>query len=139
MSTTSSWWTLRPAVASDLPLILDSWRASLFKSAPAPRVQWGEFYEQFKEASASLLARADTTVAVATNSPTEIIGYALREGRVLHWVYVKSIYRKQGVALDLTAGCDVRSTAVPSNRSARTLCQALPLNQLLLVTPPRAY
>jgi GNAT superfamily N-acetyltransferase len=49
----------------------------------------------------TLLERSEVLVAFAPAAPDEILGYAVIEGEALHYTYVKSIYRRRGIATGL--------------------------------------
>lgn len=50
------------------------------------------------------LVRATVRVATVPDAPDLFIGYVVRSGPVLHWVYVKQSFRRGQVADRLTAG-----------------------------------
>ena len=37
-------------------------------------------------------------IACLTEDPEVILGYSITEGDIIHWVYVKEMWRKQGIA-----------------------------------------
>lgn len=101
--------SLRPATAGDLGLVYSSWMRSYWDAKPAslagvPR----ELY--FSDAGHHgvidrLLRRPDAILSVAcdTKDHDEIYGWACWSARALHYVYVKELWRRKGVASALVA------------------------------------
>lgn len=62
--------------------------------------QWfGDYYEYIKKK----LINANIPIACMSNDPSTILGYAVIDGDTLEWVYVKEVFRNQGIANLLTA------------------------------------
>lgn len=81
--------------------ILDSWRRSYTIARAVRGVPLPDYHDAMKRTVDSLLLRPTVQlhVACAHGTPNVLVGWAAGErGRVLHYVYVKQGYRRQGVA-----------------------------------------
>jgi GNAT superfamily N-acetyltransferase len=96
---------VRYANADDRRFVKDSWFESYRRGGFAPEVGFDLFSEGQRKLIDYLLdlEKGDCTVLVAypTNTPDEILGWLCFELDVLHYVYVKSAYRKMGCAAGL--------------------------------------
>jgi GNAT superfamily N-acetyltransferase len=102
-------FAVRPPTEKDYPFILQSWvrtYARSFEEGPL----WPRAIADAVHASVQRrLSRAGVEVAVATNptNPWFIFAYVVFErtpdGPVVHWVYVKDMYRNMGIGSDLVA------------------------------------
>lgn len=106
---------VRPIAADERNLVLSSWVRSGSRSDLA-RLGDREDYHAWQEAFAKRVLR-DGTVLVAeiASSPGELAGWIAYAGVVLHFVYVKQVYRRMGVARRL-----LESIPRPVARSADT-------------------
>ena len=68
----------------------DSWFSLIPKDA---------FMDNYKKIAEALLEHRATTVRVAclNEDPDVILGYSVSTGPVLHWVFVKQVWRNKGV------------------------------------------
>jgi GNAT superfamily N-acetyltransferase len=85
---------------SDRPFVLSSWFKSHWKAVRNS----GDFnaYERVQTAAMGLLLRdAATVIAYLPSAPDEILGYAISEPGILHYIYVKKDYRNLGVGTEL--------------------------------------
>lgn len=96
--------TFDAPTADELPLIFDSWSRSFRKSDWAGCVPNHKWDEVSRVAIAELLERSVCIVALAPRVPgifegRRVMGYAVCEPnyKVLHWLYVKDDYRRQGI------------------------------------------
>lgn len=93
---------IRPATEGDLPFIVDSWMRSYSKSVTVAR----PIYDRFQRELIERLLKASTVlVACNSESPSQLFGYVVAQRRgavvVLHYVYVKQIFRHFGIAAAL--------------------------------------
>lgn len=93
---------VRPLRASDVNFIRSSWFESLWKNgARHDEVP----YDVFSKGQAALILRLLESSTVRIVHPTgleeHICGYSVVEGEALHWVYVRSAYRRLGIASGL--------------------------------------
>ena len=94
-----------PAVVTDLPYIHQTWIRS-YKSAPrSRRMDPNEYWcrqsvtiEKCLQSSSILVARM-----AGKDAPDTILGWICFAGDVLHYVYVRKVFRNQGVASGLLA------------------------------------
>ncbi len=65
------------------------------------------FYSNYEQVLAKLLLKPvlELKIACLTLEPEVILGYALAEPGVLHFVYIKSPFRGQNIAKQLLASC----------------------------------
>lgn len=90
---------IRPGELTDLPLIYASFlRGLYYDNEFFNMIPKKEFMENYKGALTSLLDKSKITIACLKEDPDVIVGYTITNPSVLHWVYVKSSWRKQGVA-----------------------------------------
>lgn len=102
-------FAVRPPTEKDYPFILQSWVRTYTRSQRwgplSPRAVAGAVHTSILE----LLKQPGVTIAIATNptNPWFIFGYVVFShddaGPILHWVYVKDLYRDMGIGPDLVA------------------------------------
>lgn len=112
---------IAPHDVEELPFIFDSWSRSFRKSPWAgcvPNYLW----EQVVRACATeILDRgADVLVALAPGETRRVMGYSVAEPGVLHWLYVKTDYRKLGIGRKLLSAATARWPVGPKTYSHRT-------------------
>jgi hypothetical protein len=85
----------------DAGFIFSTWSKGVYFSSFVPiltlKNNWfRDHYEHVK----NLLQDTDTHIRVVamSDSPDMILGYSVREGDMLEWIYVKEAYRRQGLA-----------------------------------------
>lgn len=97
---------IRPATKDDHSFIYSSWLKS-FRDGPAVKgITNQTFYKEQHDLIESLLLDPTTTALVACNpsDDSQIYGYIVASGSVLHWVYVKLTFRQFGIAKTLELG-----------------------------------
>lgn len=114
---------IRYATADDLRFVASTWFHAVLKSGASVNELPYSIFKLGMEANIQeLLKRSQTLVAFATAQPDEILGYAVTEVKqvwepkhpnggdqnlqraettVCHHAYVKSMYRRQGIARSL--------------------------------------
>jgi ribosomal protein S18 acetylase RimI-like enzyme len=102
---------VRPAKATDMPFVHDSWRRS-FEGAPAVRLADREHLRvEMRRVINRLCDHATVLVACDTTDEDTLVGFAAfteRDGRSeLHYVYVKKDFRGMGIARSLLANARV--------------------------------
>lgn len=93
---------LRPRVGGDTECIYSSWIRSYCAdiSIPGPQRSW--LFAAQRSLIHDLLPRCHTLVACQPEHPDQVYGYLVHgPGRVMHWIYVKDIFRRAGVATRL--------------------------------------
>ena len=119
---------VRIATEDDLRFVASTWFHSVLKSGcPVNQMPFG-IYKLGMEANIQrLLVRSTVRVAFASETPSEILGYAvidpgapsLRFGPgepLCHHVYVKALYRRQSIARSLLG--DVKTYTHPATPGA---------------------
>ena len=90
---------IRDAGGGDAAFIFATWLRSLyFGSSFFRRIDKDTYFDKYKLVVSALLAMATIKIACLSEDQDVVVGYAVYEGPVLHWVYVKKNWRKQGVA-----------------------------------------
>lgn len=90
---------IRPATASDLPFILDSWCRSFRDSPYAGVIRNDDFHRVQRSTIAGLLGRGARVLVAAEPTTGRILGWLAHEGtELLHYAYVKRPFRRLGVA-----------------------------------------
>lgn len=95
--------TLRTATASDLRFIHSSWHTSYWKTHARKHME-REVYAPAMDAYIDrVLAKPRTQALVAffADVPDEVLGYSIVTAPTLHWVYVKGVYRRNGIGAGL--------------------------------------
>lgn len=100
--------TFRPQTTEDLPFIHNSWGESIYRGSPAYRALTpAEFHSFHRPTRERFFAKPNTAVIVAVNPNDhwQILGWIAVEkipsGIILQYVYVKSIYKRRGLAKEL--------------------------------------
>lgn len=93
-------FVIRPGRASDAHLIVDSWTQSHGRRAARPAERREHYESGQREAIAALLEDSRTVVAVDPANGDAVYGYAVGEPGeepLLHWVWVRSAFRRSGI------------------------------------------
>ena len=118
---------LRDKCSSDIDLIYSSWiRAFCAQKAVHPSERSWLFAAQ-RALIEKILERCDTLVACQPGVEDQVYGYVVSgPGRILHWIYVKDIFRRAHVGARLMTAafgdfddriqCTHRSPAMPHYR-----------------------
>jgi hypothetical protein len=99
----------RPATDKDWPFILQSWTRSYAREVDPGPLAPRAVADAVHASVTRLLEKPGVEVAVATNPHNAwfIFGYVVFEraadGPILHWVYVKDLYRGMRIGSDLVA------------------------------------
>lgn len=93
--------TLRTATASDLRFIHSSWHTSYWKTHARKHLEREVYAPEMDAHIDRVLKDATVLVAFFEAVPDEILGYSIARGDTLHWVYVKGVYRRNGIGSGL--------------------------------------
>jgi GNAT superfamily N-acetyltransferase len=93
---------VRPLVEGDKPLVFSSWTKCAFEAHPANMIARARFIPHQHEHVARCLARGTTLVAAHPDDQDALLGFLCYEVRppdvlVVHWAYVKRLFRRRGV------------------------------------------
>lgn len=105
----SDLFCVRPPTMKDYPFIMQSWTRSYAREVDPGPLYPRAIADAVHASVQCLLARPGVQLAVATNpsNPWFIFGYVCFErtpdGPILHWVYVKDLYRGVRIGSDLVA------------------------------------
>lgn len=138
---------LRPGAPSDHNFVrkmwLRSYADSAFARAMTPREMWSRgqtaptYWSGHHALVDALLARASLRVATWPEDTWTIVGFAVTEPDVVHYVYVANDYRKQGVARRLLEPFDGCVRVRYSHRSRA--CAVLPIPSHWTYDPYAAF
>lgn len=85
---------------------LRSYEASSMMSKLIPR---DTFFAEHHKVLERIFARTPTVkLAVLPDQPDVVLGYAVTEGQVVHYVYVKPAFRRYGIATSLLQACGIK-------------------------------
>ncbi len=97
-------WNIRSAVGDDLPFIYGTWAQSYrYDSLIGKGCRNSIFFPEYNKVIDYILDQDDTQVLVAhlPAEPNVILGYFVCQPSVIHYVYVKEAFRKEGIAKSL--------------------------------------
>lgn len=89
---------VRSALESDKAFIHSSWFQSYWKTHAVDKIPREVYNRHQDKIIDSLITRSLTSVAFIPEVPDEILGWSVVEADTLHWVYVKGLYRKNGIS-----------------------------------------
>ncbi len=96
---------IRDAVADDLNFIYATWlRGLYYASAFYSAIEKDVFFKEYESVIKRILAKEGVVVKVSClkEAPDVVLGYAIFEPqRALHYVFVKQVWRRQGLAKEL--------------------------------------
>ena len=82
----------------DLNFILATWLNSYYESMCDFRPRKNSFYKHHEELIKLKLPQCTVKVMCNSEDPDQVMGYIVTEGEVLHYLYVKSLFRGYGFA-----------------------------------------
>lgn len=93
---------VRAATEADLPFVYSSWYKA---HRPFQKhVGIAEYADGHNARMRRLVGTSEVRIACSSEYPDEILGYAVIEGDVAHFIYTKACYRRMGIASGLVAG-----------------------------------
>jgi ribosomal protein S18 acetylase RimI-like enzyme len=99
-------FVIRPGRPGDASLIMDSWTQSHYKRAARAEERRNGYQVAQREAIAALLEDSRIAVAVDPLNADAVYGYIIGEpgeDSLLHWIWVRSAFRRSGIARALVA------------------------------------
>ncbi len=95
---------IRPGAPEDKNLIYTSWLKGLrFGNNWFELIDKDAYYENYQKVLDRVFSKPTIKIIIAClkDDPEIILGYSVSEPGILHWVYVKTLWRKLGIAKDL--------------------------------------
>lgn len=92
---------LRKAKDEDLRFIRSSWCINYWRTYARRGISPQVFFTRYWGVIDKLMCSGALVVSVFPEVPDEILGWSCIEGDFCHYTYVKSIYRRTGVASEL--------------------------------------
>lgn len=97
--------TLRDGTSDDLPFIYATWLRSQRKQGDNSQIRNRTYFEQKAIEIRRLISSAQVIVASSPEDQAQIFGYlvgsSLKSLQVIHYVYVKTAFRKLGIATNM--------------------------------------
>lgn len=94
--------TIRDACVGDQAFIFSSFlKGNYYGNDWFRAIDKNTFMEKYKQVLTNLLIKSETKVACMKDDPDNILGYAIYQPGVLHYIFVKPSFRKFGIAKQL--------------------------------------
>src|SRR3972149_1030541 len=94
--------SIRGGEKDDLPFIISTWLKSYRQAGYGVKlIRQDVFFRHFHDLIESILNSAEIYIAAVKDSPSTIVGYLVAGEEVLHYAYVKSPFRRMGIATEL--------------------------------------
>lgn len=91
----------RTSTGLDVPFIFSSWLKSYAKARGLAGSEKAAYFRAQHAVIDRLLQRSQVLVACDPSDPGEVWGYCVNDTRAIHWVYVKQVFRRFGIATEL--------------------------------------
>lgn len=96
------YYVLRSRRKDDDALIYGTWLQGFYEKGLWPKgMEWGNFKAMHRIVLDGLLERAETIVACAPDYPDQIFAYLTYEQDVLHWIFCKGPFKRNGIGNNL--------------------------------------
>ncbi len=97
---------IRDVVESDLPFIYSTWLKSFYHGGEFYDLNRSEFLDSHRKVIDKILGKQKSKIKVNVcclkEDPEIILGYSVvQKKHILHYVFVKELWRKQGIAKEL--------------------------------------
>lgn len=93
---------IRDAKLEDQAFIFSSFLKGLYYGNEWLRcIDKNTFMDKYKQILTHLIIKSQTKVACLESDPNTILGYAIYESGILHYVFIKPTFRKFGIAKQL--------------------------------------
>ena len=96
--------SIRRATPDDIIFVRASWHTNFWKLSARKHVTKNVYDPGQEKRINRLLFESHVLVAFFPEVPEEILGWVCMRQEVLHYAYVKSTYRRRGIASGLVAG-----------------------------------
>jgi hypothetical protein len=122
---------IRAARGSDLNFIFDTFKLAMkFDSMLGKSVKPSVFNREFPKVIDFLLEHGETIVACLKEDPHIIVGYMIYEPETVHFIFVKQVFRRMGVAKALIQkafGASGPTTYTNKTKSIRKFIDNFPI------------
>ena len=90
---------VRLATKDDEALIYQTWLKGLyFGSSWFSKMDQKTFFQKYRIVINDLLLRSQVFVAALKEDQDTVLGYSVIQENILHWIFVKTSWRKMGIA-----------------------------------------
>lgn len=103
---------IRAAKPYDTPLIFSSWLRS-YKACRDKHVEQTVYFKEHHKLIDRLLAEGQVLVATPQDDADTILGWCVKSGGCLHFVYVKEAFRRLGIGKALVGEFEQHSHLTP--------------------------
>lgn len=95
-------WSIREAFPNELSFIYSTWLNSYrYDSFIGKACRNTVFFSEYPTVLDEILDKAKVLVASFPDSPNVILSYLVYEPNILHYLFTKEVYRKNGIAMSL--------------------------------------
>lgn len=119
---------IRDATATDIPFVYSSWLKSYrYDSYMGKYINPGIFKDRYKYVIDHILLKSHVSIATSSDDPYLIMGYIVFEPGLLHYIFVKDVFEKNGIARILYDFADQPKICTHKTISAQGLFKKLDL------------
>ncbi len=91
-------------------LIKDSWLKSFYYTSKfCENLDWEVYFPNQSELIDRLLKKSKIIIAESLDNPDVVVGYIVYEGDIVHYVYVKHVFKRFGIAKELYTHTGLRN------------------------------
>ena len=108
-------WIIRPAGPKDISFVYATWLRSYRTGSGLGLIAGKHAYFTLYQHIIDFILQKDTTtvsVAALEANPSVVLGYAVTEPKILHYVFVKEAFRRFGIAKDLYRSAFEKAPAI---------------------------
>ena len=94
---------IRLGKPEDIPFINNTWLYSLYNGSQYSNMEKDTFMREYRQTIGTLMSKPGVTVTVACLQDDEnvIVGWACWESDILHFIYMKKMWRRNGIHFQL--------------------------------------
>jgi hypothetical protein len=131
--------SFRSYLPGDLHFILSTWLRGLYYGNDYFReIEDKVYFKNYENIIKHILAKPSVRIDVAClkEDDSVILGYTVTEKKddknILHWVFVKNIWRGIGISKDLLDPLEIKTTTHITNKSMRTKPKRIEFNPFII-------
>jgi hypothetical protein len=109
---------IRNFLPTDINFLTHAWTNTYERSRNNDYIRPEKYKNFMAKMISATLNRAECKVACSLEDPNEILGFAVYEDALLHFVYVKTAYRTLGVATALLANLNKENLIISHETNA---------------------